>query len=83
MEGEDRGFFPGRFEMLRVNNIDLSPQRLMQNFASPQGPLPPPNNTEGGAESQRIVGVSLIQSTLSKVNTARVNGAGGNVDMLA
>ena len=66
----------------RVSNIDLSPRRLLQNSAAPQGPLPAPRNAEGSAESSRIAGVSLIQNTIHQVNTSRVNGVGGKVDLL-
>ena len=66
----------------RTSNIDLSPRRMLQNIASPQGPLPPPRNAAGSAEANRIAGVRLIQNTINQVNTARVNGVGGRVDLL-
>ena len=46
--------------MLRVNNVDLSPQKLLQNSASPQGPLPPSTSPQGGAQLETAVGLSLI-----------------------
>ncbi len=66
----------------RVSNIDLSPRKLLQNSASPQGPLPAPRNAQGSSESSRVASVSLIQNTINQVNTSRVNGVGGKVDLL-
>lgn len=68
--------------MLRVDNVDLSPRQLLQTSAAPKGPLPPPAKAEGGSESSRVAGVGLIQQTMVQVNTARVNGVGGRVDLL-
>ena len=68
--------------MLRVNNIDMSPKRLLQNLASPQGLLPPPSNAKGSAEGSRVTGVGLIQQTMNQVNTSKVSGVGGKVDLL-
>ena len=68
--------------MLRVNNVDLSPQRLLQNSASPQGPLPPSASAMGGANSETAVGNSLISETINQVNTAQATGVGGRVDLL-
>ncbi|MCZ6633092.1 MAG: hypothetical protein O7G87_06770 [bacterium] len=68
--------------MLRVNNIDLSPRKLLQNSASPQGPLPPGDNARGAAQGATIVVRSLLTKTFQQVNTARVNGVGGKVDLL-
>ena len=68
--------------MLQVNNVDLSPKNLLQNSASPQGPLPPGGSARGGAEDNRIAGTSLLTKTFRQVNTARVNGVGGKVDLL-
>ena len=68
--------------MFRVNNIDLSPRKLLQNSASPQGPLPPGDNVRGAAQGATIVGGTLLTKTFQQVNTARVNGVGGKVDLL-
>ncbi len=68
--------------MLRTNNVDLSPRNLLQNVASPQGPLPPGENTRGSDELNRLAGTGLIAATLNQINTARVNGIGGKVDIL-
>jgi hypothetical protein len=68
--------------MLQANTIDTSPKRLLQNFAAPQGPLPPSTSARGGAEDNRIAGASLLNKTFQQVNTARVNGVGGKVDLL-
>ena len=67
---------------LRVNNVDLSPKDLLRSSASPQGPLPPGSSARGGAEDNRIAGASLLTKTFQQVNTARVNGVGGKVDLL-
>lgn len=68
--------------MLGVNNVDLSPKRLLQNAASPQGPLPPSTSAQGGAQSETAVGSSLIAQTMNQVNTAQATGVGGRVDLL-
>ena len=68
--------------MMRVNNIDTSPKKLMQNSASPSGPLPPAATARGGAEDNRIAGASLLSKTFQQVNTAMVNGVGGKIDLL-
>ena len=68
--------------MLRVDNVDLSPRRLLQASAAPQGPLPPPPAAQGGSESSRVASVGLIQQTMVQVNASRVNGVGGRVDLL-
>ena len=68
--------------MLRVNNVDLSPRKLLQTSAAPQGPLPPSSSARGGTESGRIAGASLLTKTFRQVNTAKVNGVGGKVDLL-
>ncbi len=65
--------------MLRVNNIDMSPKRLLRNLAAP---LPPPSNAKGSAEGSRVTGVGLIQQTMNQVNTSKVSGVGGKVDLL-
>lgn len=68
--------------MLRVNNVDLSPRRLLQNQAAPQGPLPPPNNAEGSSEAQGVATVNLLQNTIQQVNRGQEPGVGGRVDLL-
>jgi hypothetical protein len=59
--------------MLPVNSIDLSPQPLLRNVAAPQGPMPPASVARGA---------SLLTQTFQQVNTSRVNGVGGKVDLL-
>lgn len=68
--------------MLPVKSIDLSPQPLLRNVAAPQGPMPPASVARGGAEDNRIAGTSLLTQTFQQVNTSRVNGVGGKVDLL-
>lgn len=68
--------------MLRVNKVDLSPKNLLQNLASPQGVLPPSSTARGGAEDNRNAGINLLAKTFQQVNTARVDGVGGKVDLL-
>ncbi|MBT4137616.1 MAG: hypothetical protein HOE48_06855 [Candidatus Latescibacteria bacterium] len=68
--------------MLPVNNIDLSPKSLLRNVAAPQGPMPPASVARGGAEGNRIAGASLLTKTFRQVNTSRVSGVGGKVDLL-
>ena len=68
--------------MQRVNTINLSPRRLLQNIASPQGPLPPGDNARGAAESNRIAGVKLLTQTFNQINTSRLGGVGGRLDLL-
>jgi len=68
--------------MMRVNNIDLGPKKLMQNSASPSGPMPPASAARGGAEDNRIAGASLLSKTFQQVNTSRVSGVGGKIDLL-
>ena len=68
--------------MLRVNNVDLSPRRLLQNLVAPQGPIPPPNNASGSAESQRIAGRGLINATIRQVAAGKQDGVGGRIDLL-
>jgi hypothetical protein len=68
--------------MLPVKNVDLSPKPLLRNVASPHGPMPPSSVARGGAEDNRIAGTSLLTRTFQQVNTARVNGVGGKVDLL-
>jgi len=68
--------------MLPVKSIDLSPQPLLRNVAAPQGPMPPASVARGGAEDNRIAGASLLTKTFQQVNTSRVNGVGGKVDLL-
>jgi len=68
--------------MLRVNNVDLSPKNLLRNVAAPQGPLPPSSTARGGAEDNRIAGASLLTKTFQQVNTSKVSGVGGKVDLL-
>ena len=66
----------------RVNNVDLTPRNLLRNSAVPTGPLPPSSQATGGAEEARIAGASLLIKTFRQVNTARVSGVGGKVDLL-
>jgi len=68
--------------MLPVNNIDLSPKPLLRSVAAPQGPLPPRSTTRGGTEANPIAGVSLLANTFRQLNTSKVNGVGGKVDLL-
>ena len=68
--------------MLPVNNVDLSPKQLLRNVAAPQGPMPPASVARGGAEDNRIAGASLLNQTFQQINTAKVNGVGGKVDLL-
>ena len=68
--------------MLRVNNVDLSPQKLLQYSASPQGPLPPSTSPQGSAQLETAVGYNLITQTMNQVNTAQATGVGGRVDLL-
>jgi len=68
--------------MLPVNNADMSPKPLLRNVAAPQGPMPPASVARGGAEDNRIAGASLLSKTFQQVNTSRVNGMGGKVDLL-
>lgn len=68
--------------MLPVNNLDMSPKQLLSNIAAPQGPMPPASVARGGAEDNRIAGASLLNRTFQQVNTSRVNGVGGKVDLL-
>ena len=68
--------------MLRVNNVDLSPQKLLQNSASLQGPLPPFTSAQGGAQLETAVGCNLIAQTMNQVSTAQATGVGGRVDLL-
>ena len=68
--------------MLQPHSARIRPQNLLQNIAAPQGPLPPPSAARGGAEDNRIAGVTLMTKTFQKVNTSSLNGQGGNLDML-
>ncbi len=68
--------------MLRVDNVDLSPRRLLQASAAPKGPLPAPPAAQGGSESSRAASIGLIRQTLVQVNRGMVDGVGGRVDLL-
>ena len=68
--------------MLRVNNIDLSPQNLLQNSAAPQGLMPPPSIARGGTQDGQLAGTRLVARTLRQVDTSQLNGVGGRLDLL-
>ena len=68
--------------MMRVSNIDLSPHRLMQNSASPGGPLPANRSAEGGSETPGRVSMGLLASTMRQVSASKQEGVGGRIDLL-
>ena len=68
--------------MLRVDNVDMSPRQLLQASASPQGPMSPPPAAQGGSETSRLASVGLMQQTFVQVNSSKVDGVGGRVDLL-
>jgi len=68
--------------MLQSRLIDSSPKNLFASSPAPRGPVPPPSIVENSSETQRVVGVSLLQDTFRRVNTARINGVGGRIDMM-
>lgn len=68
--------------MLQAKSTDLGPKQLFHNIAAPQGILPPASATQGGTEGSGAASTNLLNQTFQQVNTARVNGVGGKVDLL-
>ena len=70
-------FMPGR-----VSGPDLSPKMLLQNFAAPSGPIPPPQSAEGAAVELPRISQGLLNNTFRQRAASRHEGVGGRVDLL-
>ena len=68
--------------MLQASSVNIPPQPLFRNAASPKGLAPPPPNAQNSSETQGLVTVNLLNDTFRQVNTSRSSGVGGKIDML-